>query len=218
MKQIIYNLKKQINTNYITIIFLFIISFILYGCENYDERILKNGDIIFHESLSSQSKVIKSVTGSKYTHVGIIFIQNNKTYVLEAVQPVRITPINEFIDRGVKKHFVIKRVKSSKAFLTNEMLDKMYGIGKSFPGKDYDIFFKWDDSQIYCSELVWKIYKRGAGLEIGNLEKFKDYDLSSSEAKFLIKQRYGSQFNPEELIITLSHMFESDKLETVYQN
>ena len=32
--------------------------------------------------------------------------------------------------------------------------------------KDYDLYFEWSDDKIYCSELVWKIYKNGADIEL----------------------------------------------------
>lgn len=34
---------------------------------------IKDGDIIFHMSKSSQSRLISKVTGSNYTHMGILF-------------------------------------------------------------------------------------------------------------------------------------------------
>jgi uncharacterized protein YycO len=45
--------------------------------------------------------------------------------------------------------------------------------GEKLRGKKYDIYFGWDDQRIYCSELVWKIYKRGANIEIGKLQRLK---------------------------------------------
>lgn len=49
-------------------------------------------------------------------------------------------------------------------------MKKMKKVGEKYIGKDYDLYFEWSDSRIYCSELVWKIYKESIGLEIGNLE------------------------------------------------
>lgn len=67
--------------------------------------------------------------------------------------------------------FVVKRLKNAEEVLNEKALLKMKDIGNQFTGKDYDINFEWSDNKIYCSELIWKIYKRGAGLEIGKLEK-----------------------------------------------
>lgn len=46
----------------------------------------------------------------------------------------------------------------------------MKQIGEKFKGKPYDIYFEWSDDKIYCSELVWKIYKHALDIEIGQLE------------------------------------------------
>ena len=39
--------------------------------------------------------------------------------------------------------------------------------------------------------MIWKIYQRGANIEVGKLEKLKDFDLSSPEVKTKLKERYG---------------------------
>ena len=46
----------------------------------------------------------------------------------------------------------------------------MKKIGDSYKGKNYDIYFNWNDDELYCSELIWKIYEQGAGLKIGELK------------------------------------------------
>ena len=51
---------------------------------------IQNGDLIFQTSLSGQSKAIQLATNSKYSHCGIIFIDNDEYYVFEAIQPVRV--------------------------------------------------------------------------------------------------------------------------------
>lgn len=58
-------------------------------------------------------------------------------------------------------------------------------------GRNYDARFQWDDENLYCSELVWKIYQN-AGIELCMPRLFKDYDLQRPEIRSLIKSRYGS--------------------------
>ncbi|MBL0316391.1 MAG: hypothetical protein IPP69_11655 [Flavobacteriales bacterium] len=53
---------------------------------------LKSGDIVFQVNESGQGKAIQLATHSIYTHCGIVFMDQGKTMVYEAVQPVRITP------------------------------------------------------------------------------------------------------------------------------
>ena len=74
----------------------------LFGFGFFTEPELKNGDIVFQESQSSQSKAIREGTNSPITHMGIVHIRKGKPYVYEAVSPhsqpkpyrVGLTPIN----------------------------------------------------------------------------------------------------------------------------
>ena len=53
-----------------------------------EHPVLKSGDIVFHQSKSSQSPAIQDATGSVITHMGIIFIQEGRRLVYEAVSPM----------------------------------------------------------------------------------------------------------------------------------
>ena len=51
--------------------------------------------------MSNQSKAIQIATNSIYSHCGIIIIENKKLFVVEAIQPVTKTSLNNFINRGI---------------------------------------------------------------------------------------------------------------------
>lgn len=182
--------------------------------ENND---VKNGDLIFQTSLSSQSKAIQLATNSKYSHCGIIYNDNGKFYVFEAVQPVKTTALDEWIARGKNGHFVIKRLKNADQVLTMEALQKMKKEGEKFIGKDYDLTFEWSDDKIYCSELIWKIYQRATGIEIGKLEKLSDFDLTNEVVKKKMEERYGDKIPIDEIVISPAAIFESELLITVIE-
>lgn len=186
--------------------------------ENLLKNEIQNGDIIFQTSTSGQSKTIQIATGSKYSHMGIIYKEGNDFFVYEAVQPVKLTPLKDWIKRGEDWHFVIKRIKNSENLLTQETLTKMKQIGEKYAGKDYDLYFEWSDSRIYCSELVWKIYKEAVGIEIGELEKLGDFNLTDKAVKQKLTERYGENIPKDELVISPASMFNSDKLEIVFKN
>ena len=182
------------------------------------EQEIQDGDIIFQISKSSQSKAIQLATNSKYSHMGIIYKKADSFFVYEAVQPVKMTPIKKWINRGVNKHYVIKRLKNAEKVLTDETLNKMKSYGENFIGKSYDLYFEWSDDKIYCSELVWKIYKKNTGIEIGQLEKLSDFDLSNEIVKQKIKERYGENIPMNEKVISPAAMFNSTNLETIMEN
>lgn len=179
---------------------------------------IKNGDIIFHTSLSSQSKAIQLATKSTYSHCGIVFKEGNQFYVFEAIQPVKKTPLNSWIKRGKGNKYVVKRLKNADQILTPAVLKKMKQLGDAFNGKNYDFTFEWSDDNMYCSELIWKIYKRTTGLEVGKLQKLKEFDLSSDIVVEKMKSRYGNKIPFEETVISPSAIFESSLLKTVIAN
>jgi len=178
---------------------------------------IKNGDIIFQSSISPQCEAIRLATHSEYTHCGIILKDGDEYKVYEAVQPVKITPLNKWVARGQNEHFVIKRLKNEKP-LNENVISDMISEAQRMVGKNYDIYFGWSDEKIYCSELVWKLYQRAAGIEVGKLQKLKDFDLTSPEVKKIMNERYGSDIPYDETVISPSGIYDCELLETVYSN
>jgi hypothetical protein len=170
------------------------------------------GDIIFQTSRSSQSLAIQRATKSKYSHMGVIFREGDEYLVYEAVSPVRKTPLAEWIKRGEGGTFALRRLKAHAQLLTPSTLAKMKKIAEGYLGKAYDLNFEWDNERLYCSELVWKIYKRGAGLEVGKLQKLGDFDLSDEAVKAKLQQRFGSRVPLEETVISPVAIFMSELL------
>ena len=183
-----------------------------------DNDEIKNGDLIFQTSLSGQSKAIQLATKSKYSHCGLIYKDGNEFYVFEAVQPVKRTPLDKWIARGQDGKYVIKRLKNADQVLTPATLTKMKQVGDQFNGKNYDLTFEWSDDKIYCSELIWKIYQRATGIEIGELEKLSDFDLTNEAVKKKMKERYGDKIPTEEIVISPAAIFDSELLIDVKAN
>jgi uncharacterized protein YycO len=179
---------------------------------------IKNGDLIFQTSLSAQSKAIQLATKSKYSHCGIVYKNDNDFYVFEAVQPVKFTPLDKWIARGQNGQYVIKRLKNADQVLTSDVLKKMKQVGETFIGKAYDLTFEWSDDKIYCSELIWKVYQRATGIEIGKLEKLSDLDLTNEAVKTKMKERFGDKIPMDEVVISPAAIFESELLITIKSN
>lgn len=200
-----------------TIICLFIIG-LIGSCNQHASNYVnqfKDGDIIFQTSQSNQSKAIQVATHSKFSHCGIIVNKSNTIFVLEAIEPVKLTPIDLWIKRGKDKYYVVKRLKTNISINKSAIL-KMKKIGQSFIGKHYDLSFDWSDNKMYCSELIWKIYKNGASIELGKLQQLKDFDLKNSLVQQKLKERYGKKIPYNETVISPEAIFNSDKLETIF--
>ncbi len=201
--------------------FLAALAFLIFFGACQDRQpfyIYKDGDLIFQSSLSGQGQAIQIATRSHYSHMGIVYFNNGNIMVFEAVGPVKSTPLAEWVSRGDGGKYVVKRLKNRDMVLTPQVLRKMMAIGESSQGKAYDTTFNWSDDRMYCSELVWKMFKRGAGIEIGALRKLEDFDLTHPIVRQKLADRYGNAIPLEEPVISPGDMFESDKLFVVDSN
>lgn len=126
---------------------------------------LREGDIVFIESQSSQAPYIKLGTMSKWTHCGVIVDTPKGLKVLEASKTVRLTPVNKFIGFAKNDNWCIKR--------PSEKLGKPVQYAK-YLEMPYDLQFKFDNGKMYCSELVWLVYKE-QDIELCKPRKVSDF-------------------------------------------
>jgi len=197
-----------VNTKLILI--LFVLGYC--GCIRAEQLLVREGDIIFQSMPSRQSRALELATGSVYTHVGLVMKEDEGWVVYEAVQPVKITPLSKWISRGTKKHFVLKRLKESELKLNSDVLGRMRLLLGKYLGKNYDGRFLWSDDEIYCSELVWKVYRSGVGIELAAMKKYRDFDLSSQEARTLLAERFSGSVPLDEPVMPPSVLFDSPLL------
>jgi uncharacterized protein YycO len=149
--------------------------------------------------------------------MGIVYLESGNPFVFEAVEPVKLTPLQEWVKRGNGGHYTVKRLSTAAQVLTEDALQQMLEVGKSFEGKHYDLYFEWSDDQIYCSELVWKVYKRALGLEVGALQTMRDFDLTDPVVRAKMGERFGQSVPLDEKVITPAAIFSSDLLVTVFE-
>src|SRR6187431_2877016 len=97
----------------------------LVGCAQDAGYQPHNGDIVFQTSRSAQSLAVQLATKSPYSHMGIVYLRDGTPFVFEAVQPVKLTPLAAWVERGEKGRFVVKRLKDADARLTPAVLQKM---------------------------------------------------------------------------------------------
>jgi Permuted papain-like amidase enzyme, YaeF/YiiX, C92 family len=148
---------------------------------------LKNGDIIFQSSRSSQSTAILAASRSAYTHMGIIQLgTDDAPSVVEAVGPVKTTPLDEWIKRGMGHRITIKRMEA----LSPEWSGKVLTAAHKYDGLPYDIFFLPGKNEIYCSELVRLAFSEGANIALGQPQKVKELRIDNFAARKLIEKRW----------------------------
>jgi hypothetical protein len=173
---------------------------------------LRDGDIIFHTSRSAQSLAIQRATHSPYSHVGLVFHRDGKPFVLEAIATVRYTPLGQWTARGTGGQYVVRRLREP---LTETQAHLLREAAEKYAGKPYDLYFEWSADRIYCSELVWKAYHDALGLELGALQKLREFDLADPLVRARMRERYGDNVPMHEPVISPGAQFDSTLLRTV---
>lgn len=170
------------------------------------------GDFIFQNIHGGLFRVIKAVTGSELTHCGLIVKKDDGFYVLEAIGPVILTPLNEWIHRGIGSKVKIVRLKAPYQPYIPKIIEHAHRF-LNFP---YDIQYEWDDDKIYCSELIYKAAMNATKIPLANLRKLGEMNWQPYEG--FIRAISGGQLPLDREIITPMDLAESDKVEIVYSN
>lgn len=155
---------------------------------------LQNGDIVFQDSamLSSQSEAIKALTRSEWSHCGIVFRRpGGRVVVVDGNGIEGPVPWSVWNQRGGGKFALYRFINP----LTLHQQRDLYRAALSYDGRPYDRKFAWDDETIYCSELIWKACRNALGVQVGGLQTYRDFDLGSPAARWLIGQE-GSWQDP----------------------
>jgi hypothetical protein len=146
-----------------------------------------DGDIIFQTSRTEQSKAIFLTSRSFYTHMGILKKTPSGWVVIEAVGPVKETPLRIWTKRGKFGRIAVYRPKT----ITKNQIKLIFSEAKRLYGRAYDIYFSFDNRSLYCSEIVHIVYKV-AGIELGKREKLKELGSLKGPAMTLVVKRSKS--------------------------
>ena len=114
------------------------------------------------------TEAIADATGGEsdlsFTHVGIITVEPDGIYVLEAKSEpgVTMTPLQKFLDSSAT---IEGRPAAAIARITlperRELATRAIGEAKKYLGQPYDDSFLPHNGKMYCSELVWECYLTG---------------------------------------------------------
>lgn len=172
----------------------------------------KDGDIVFQHIPSYLCSVIADITDSQYSHCGIVVFKNGQANVLEALGPVRYTPIKTWINRGANGHFAQLRPKN----LSNTQIKRVIQEAEKLLGRPYDIQYELDEQKIYCSELVYKAFLRGCNIKIGEKETLGSLNWEPHE-KFIRYIAHG-ELPLNRVMVTPESLARSTKIELIYSS
>lgn len=173
---------------------------------------VRPGDLVFETSSSSQSWAIRWATRSPWSHVGIVDVGEDGTYVVEAIGKVSRTPWSAWRRRARKGgDLLVLRPRGVPPAARAAAVER----AKALLGRRYDPRFGWGDDRIYCSELVVKAYERAAGVSFGRRERLGDLRLLGLRGA--MEERWGGPVPEDLVLVTPASIAEDRRLERVYE-
>ena len=206
--------------------FIYSFTVLLCTCTSSVEKFtLQTGDLLFQVGKSSElNEAIAEVTFGEnhvhYTHVGIVFIDNDSIFVIEATPPeVCITPLDTFLMRSAnlaeKPIVAAGRLKQEY----RETIPQAIVLAKKMLGKPYDFVYSPDNDAYYCSELVTLSFLNQQNIPIFETVSMNFRDADGNLPTYWIEhfEKYNAAI-PENLQgSNPGDLSKSDKLEIVYR-
>ena len=176
-----------------------------------------DGDIIMQNFDSPQTNLIHTLMGGKYNHVGMIFTRpkDGVLVVVDLLDSVRTTPLTDFVDRSTNGQVCLLRVKNANMTLDADKTKGLRTATKSYKGIPFDPVLNWDDSHLYSSELVWKIYN-SIRLKLCPTRTVADFDISKSK-KDELNTDFGLNVSDRDEAVSIDDIYNSPKLEIIYE-
>lgn len=169
------------------------------------------GDVVF-QSLPHNPLIdaIEGATASPFSHCGILHRAGGGWVVIEAIGPVRETPLTAWIAQGRDRHYTAFRLDARY----RGRIPAFIQAAQSYAGRPYDIHYDLDDAAIYCSELIYKAFQRATGERLGKLQKFGELEWQPHAA--VIRQIEGGNVPVERLMITPRSLSEATQLTKIF--
>lgn len=159
------------------------------------------GDILIQTEFSPQAGAIRDATHSLFSHAGVLidWDDDGRLEVIEAVGPVKVTSVEDFLDRGSTQIRRLSNYERHKENIDQNLEAELI----AYLGVPYDLKFSWSSEKIYCTELVWKAYDH-IGVEVSPISSYRDLDLTGERVQALISSRLsaGENIDMGEMIVT----------------
>jgi hypothetical protein len=120
---------------------------------------LKTGDIIFQSMncgplCEAINQVTEGYEGHDFSHLGLVYIQNDSIYIIEAAgTKVQLTPIEKFKSYTNEEMFVGRLKRKFRKYIPEAITFSLEQIGVP-----YDDAYLYDNGSYYCSELIYDAF------------------------------------------------------------
>ena len=207
---------------YFTCFFLFL----FYSCATSNRDFcLQTGDLLFQVGKSSElNGAIAGATFGEnnihYTHAGIVSIENDTVFVIEATPPeVCKTLLDTFLFRSAslseKPMVAVGRLKQEY----REIIPQAIVRAKNLLGKPYDYIYSPDNDAYYCSELITLSF-----LNTQHIPIFEPVSMNFRDANGNLPAYWIEHFEKYNAVIPENcpgsnpgDLSKSDKIEIVYR-
>lgn len=171
------------------------------------------GDFVF-QSLDHNPLIdaIEGSSGSPFSHCGIIVRRDARWLVIEAIGPVKETPLPAWIAQGRDNAFVAYRLRAPLA----EKIPAIIAAAERYEGRPYDIHYDLDDERIYCSELIYKSVRDATGSTLGKVRTLGELDWRPYEKVIRSIENGGLPLNRR--MITPRDLSEAPELQQVFRH
>lgn len=172
----------------------------------------REGDFLF-QSLPHNDLIdaIEGSTGSPFSHCGIVKKSGDAWVVVEAIGPVKETPLLLWVMQGRKNAYAAYRLRPP----LNAKIPAIIAATETYKGRPYDIHYDLDEARIYCSELLWKSVRDATGQKLGKLQKLGELAWQPHEK--VIRAIENGQLPLDRVMITPKDFAEAPELESVFR-
>ena len=166
------------------ILFLIAISCVAWACSNRD---YKEGGYGVPDFEVKQSPFVALATGSVYTHCGIVVEKERRALCAGGSRAGKADTAECLEGQGLAE----PRPHQAGAGQAGKKIRYRQYLGQS-----YDWAFKFDNGKMYCSELIYLIYKDQFGIQLAKPRKVSDYHILGLDD--MMKRR---GINPDQLAV-----------------
>ena len=172
----------------------------------------QEGDFLF-QSLPHNDLIdaIEGSTGSPFSHCGIVKKSGTAWVVVEAIGPVKETPLALWVLQGRKNAYAAYRLRAP----LNAKIPQIIAATEKYKGRPYDIHYDLDEARIYCSELLWKSVRDATGHKLGKLQKLGD--LAWEPYEKVIRTIENGALPLDRLMITPKDFAEAPELQPIFR-
>ena len=158
---------------------------------------LKTGDLIFQSMncgplCDAINQVTEGYKGKDFSHLGLVYIQNDSIYIIEAAgTAVQLTPLEKFKSYTNETMFVGRLKRKFRKYIPEAITFSLKQIGVP-----YDEAYLYNNGSYYCSELIYDAFLDAYSKPFFELQPMT-FKAPNSDAYFEVWQEYYDKLEIE---------------------